>query len=415
MDRGSIKLPVRLELGGAITRLFEVDLDDPTGGFSADATLPVPGWGSVKLGFDLLGSSTSFSRPTVDTAGQRIDFAFPQGGGISLGPPNTLTDLSYNTDYNEFLVRPSFTFSPRDWQDIRISWRLGGMFGRTHEESTTHFNAANGAANIDVDYTDELSAFRFGALVGTDVTYQLNKRFGFFADTELRFIFNSANGSSSLTAPLTACATGCRIDLSDSSFDVGFRLGGGVNVAINDNVNAVFGGAFETWQAPTMFYPIENTGPAAIPASIKWQRRNSLTVSASVRFELPPGSSGRYTSDRRLKRDIHLLTTLDSGIRLYAFRYLWSEEVRVGVMAQDLLADARYADAAIMTPSGYYVVDYARLGLRMTTLDAWLTEGMEAVLLRAKPEDRRARDVFFREPQHGRGPTISRSGFRHPA
>jgi hypothetical protein len=102
------------------------------------------------------------------------------------------------------------------------------------------------------------------------------------------------------------------------------------------------------------------------------------------------GSESVGVSDRRLKRDIRLLTTLDSGIKLYAFRYLWSAETHVGVMAQDLIADARYADAAIMTASGTYVVDYARLGLRMATLDAWNADGVEAVLLRARPADRLA-------------------------
>ena len=98
-----------------------------------------------------------------------------------------------------------------------------------------------------------------------------------------------------------------------------------------------------------------------------------------------PTEGAVYNSDRRLKRDIRLLTTLDSGIRLYAFRYLWSDTDYVGVMAQDLLEDARYADAARMTASGYYVVDYARLGLRMATLEAWRDHGVDAVSLRAVP------------------------------
>ena len=98
-----------------------------------------------------------------------------------------------------------------------------------------------------------------------------------------------------------------------------------------------------------------------------------------------PTEGAVYSSDRRLKRDIRLLTTLDSGIRLYAFRYLWSDTDYVGVMAQDLLEDARYADAARMTASGYYVVDYARLGLRMATLEAWRDHGVDAVSLRAVP------------------------------
>jgi hypothetical protein len=75
---------------------------------------------------------------------------------------------------------------------------------------------------------------------------------------------------------------------------------------------------------------------------------------------------------------------------LYAFRYLWSDTEYVGVMAQDLLADPRWRDAAIMTPAGYYVVDYARLGLRMTTLDAWDADGLDAVVLRTGPGAERA-------------------------
>ncbi len=109
------------------------------------------------------------------------------------------------------------------------------------------------------------------------------------------------------------------------------------------------------------------------------------TVSDDTGTVSEPTEAGAVYSDRRLKREIGLLTTLDSGIRLYAFRYLWSETDYVGVMAQDLLEDARYADAARMTASGYYVVDYARLGLRMATLEAWRDHGVDAVSLRAVP------------------------------
>ena len=65
------------------------------------------------------------------------------------------------------------------------------------------------------------------------------------------------------------------------------------------------------------------------------------------------------------------LSTLSNGIRLYSFRYLWDEQVQVGVMAQDLLADPDRRDAVSEHPSGYYMVDYGKLGLRMVTLKEW--------------------------------------------
>jgi len=86
-------------------------------------------------------------------------------------------------------------------------------------------------------------------------------------------------------------------------------------------------------------------------------------------------------SDRRLKRDIVPIATLESGIRFYGFRYLWDETPRVGVMAQDLLANEATRDAVVATESGYYGVDYAKLGLRMTTLEAWRREGLAAISL----------------------------------
>lgn len=87
-------------------------------------------------------------------------------------------------------------------------------------------------------------------------------------------------------------------------------------------------------------------------------------------------------SDLRLKRDVTYLATLGSGIKVYSFRYLWSETVLVGVMAQDLLSHEAYRYAVVLKPSGFYAVDYAMLGLKMTTFAEWRAQGQSAVLLR---------------------------------
>jgi hypothetical protein len=51
------------------------------------------------------------------------------------------------------------------------------------------------------------------------------------------------------------------------------------------------------------------------------------------------------------------------GIPIYSFRYLWGGPRMVGTMAQDLLAIR--PDAVIHSASGYYMVDYDKLDIRM--------------------------------------------------
>jgi hypothetical protein len=75
------------------------------------------------------------------------------------------------------------------------------------------------------------------------------------------------------------------------------------------------------------------------------------------------------TSDTRLKRDIAPVGELDSGIGLYRYRYLWSDTIYVGVMAQEVAAVM--PEAVQRGADGYMRVDYARLGLRMQTSDQW--------------------------------------------
>jgi opacity protein-like surface antigen len=82
-------------------------------------------------------------------------------------------------------------------------------------------------------------------------------------------------------------------------------------------------------------------------------------------------------SDVRLKRDITPLGRLDDGLELYSFRYLWSDTVYVGVMAQEVAATM--PSAVVMGQDGYLRVNYGKLGLQMRTLAEWeaLTYGIQ--------------------------------------
>jgi hypothetical protein len=78
---------------------------------------------------------------------------------------------------------------------------------------------------------------------------------------------------------------------------------------------------------------------------------------------------GVACSDIRLKRDIEQVARLDSGLGLYRYRYLWSDQVHVGVMAQEVAAIR--PDAVVRGGDGYLRVNYARLGLHMQTWNEW--------------------------------------------
>jgi outer membrane immunogenic protein len=68
-------------------------------------------------------------------------------------------------------------------------------------------------------------------------------------------------------------------------------------------------------------------------------------------------------SDIRLKRDVTLLTRRGDGLGIYRYRYLWSDAVYVGVMAQEVALI--YPDAVVRDPLfGYLSVNYGRLGLQ---------------------------------------------------
>jgi hypothetical protein len=75
-------------------------------------------------------------------------------------------------------------------------------------------------------------------------------------------------------------------------------------------------------------------------------------------------------SDTRLKRDIAQVGEVDNGINLYRYRYLWSDTIYVGVMAQEVAAVM--PEAVQRGADGYMRVDYARLGLRVQTWDQWV-------------------------------------------
>ena len=104
-------------------------------------------------------------------------------------------------------------------------------------------------------------------------------------------------------------------------------------------------------------------GPSAL-ARLPRDRR----INPGCKHPLIPPIAAR--SDTRLKTEIARVGQLDNGLPLYRFRYLWSKEFFVGVMAQEVLPVVPYA--VIVGEDGFMRVNYAMLGTRLMTWDEWM-------------------------------------------
>ncbi|HEY7458936.1 MAG TPA: tail fiber domain-containing protein [Xanthobacteraceae bacterium] len=123
---------------------------------------------------------------------------------------------------------------------------------------------------------------------------------------------------------------------------------------------------FDTWMNPN----------ATVGLVLRW-------IDLSGRAHLAPGldrdvnqdafsamvTYTHYMSDARLKGDIAPVGQLPNGLKLYRYRYLWSETEFVGVMAQEV--EARMPEAVVRGADGLLRVNYAKLGTRLFTWTEW--------------------------------------------
>jgi hypothetical protein len=89
------------------------------------------------------------------------------------------------------------------------------------------------------------------------------------------------------------------------------------------------------------------------------------------------GPYGQWTvpSDVRLKHDIVQVGALANGLHLYRFRYDWSDQDFVGVMAQEV--QQIMPDAVVPGPYGYLAVDYGKVGIELKTWEEFVAANPE--------------------------------------
>jgi outer membrane immunogenic protein len=186
---------------------------------------------------------------------------------------------------------------------------------------------------------------------------------------------------------------GMSLNSSTSSVRTGWVAGGGIEYMLQPNV------------ALTLAYQYVDLGTDNVASSTTGGVSIQQTASARAAFQVVTGGiiwrfspnpaqpwEGAYVgghvggawgdttnanysgqiapSDIRLKRDITLVGRLDDGLGLYQYRYLWSDTIYVGVMAQEVALI--HPEAIVRDASDDFLrVDYGRLGLRLMTLPEW--------------------------------------------
>jgi outer membrane immunogenic protein len=210
-----------------------------------------------------------------------------------------------------------------------------------------------------------------------------------------------AYGNVTLSSALAASgAGGAAVTAQTSDTGLGWVAGGGVEYKLSPNV--ILSAAYQyvdlgtlslTSSLPGAFFGLGSLSQSA-SAHAQFQ---VATIGLSVLFPPSGGSHGPWEggyfglnlggdwgnstsanyavsqpillSDVRLKRDIVLVGHLDNGLGLYRFRYLWSDEVLVGVMAQEVAK--KVPSAVVVGYDGFLRVNYQKLGLKMCTLAEW--------------------------------------------
>jgi hypothetical protein len=102
-------------------------------------------------------------------------------------------------------------------------------------------------------------------------------------------------------------------------------------------------------------------------------------VTVKARRVIGTGPAMGVVADHRLQAEVTEVGKLPTGIKVYAFRYLWDDTVRVGVLAQDLLDRPETKSAVLTLANGLFAVDYGALGLRQATLKQWNEDGPQAL------------------------------------
>jgi outer membrane immunogenic protein len=287
------------------------------------------------------GGGSNSARGGGWIAGGQAGYNWQQGPWV-YGLETDLSGTGLKSSMSGGLVNPctgdfATTTSKIDWYGTfrgRAGWSTGnfliygtGGLAYGHVDLSSTFSTAGNTLNADT------SSVRAGWVAGGGIEYLLRP------DLTLNFGYQYVDlGTVSLADPIPTLSQNASAHAAFSVVTVGFN-----------------------WRfSPSGMTPMPWQGMyVGGHAGGTWGLSTDATYTPTIIY-----------SDVRLKRDIALVGRRDDGLGLYRYRYLWSDTVYVGVMAQEVAlihTDAIVRDAL----DDYLRVDYGRLGLRLMTLPEW--------------------------------------------
>jgi outer membrane immunogenic protein len=322
--------------------------------FAIAALLALPEFAAAQLPPPAVGANSASSSSWL--AGAQAGYNWQRGSvvyGVEADISGTGLKSTMNTTLQSLFVPPptAFTTSSIDWYGTvrgRLGWATGPVmfygtgglaYGRTGVNSTLNDNVLPASLN------SQSSSVKAGWVAGFGIEYLWRPN----------LILNLGYQYVDLgTTSLVASLPGGAAPLSQS-----------VNASGRFQVVTVgLSWLFAPADPAAVDRPKYTKAPVAPLVSEPWSGLyagghaggawgNSTNASYSDRL-LPP-------SDIRLKRDIVLVGRRDDGLGIYSYRYLWSDTVYVGVMAQEVALI--HPDAIVRGDLDDYLrVDYSRLG-----------------------------------------------------
>jgi outer membrane immunogenic protein len=289
-------------------------------------------------------------------AGVQAGYNWQRGSvvyGLEADISGTGLKNTMNTTLQSFFVPPpsAVTTSSVDWYGTvrgRLGWATGPVmfygtgglaYGRTNVNSTLTDNIILRSLN------SQSSSVRAGWVAGFGVEYLLRPNL----TVNLGYQYVDLGTTSLVAAPpggLLSQSINAHAQFQEVSVGLSWLFPAAGPVALDRPKYAkvpVAPAVLEPWSG---FYAGGHAGGA-------WGDRTQANYS----------DTAIIVSDVRFKRDIILLGRRDDGLGIYSYRYLWSDAVYVGAMAQEVALV--HPDAVFRDPlTGYLGVDYARLSLR---------------------------------------------------
>lgn len=291
----------------------------------------------------LLPSGTNSASASSWLAGAHAGYNWQQGNAV-FGFETDLQGTRLNSTMNGGLtyIPPGFGAPPGDFATTSstIDWygTLRGRFGYASGPWLLYGTAGLAYGNVNLSST----------FSGAGVLLALQA-------SETRLGWTAGVGAEYLVKPNLSFRIGYQyVDLGSLSVS-GSSPPAFVVLSQRATANAQFQAVMAglTWH----FTPVTPTAPwqggyVGGHAGGAWGNRTDAAYTSQAFFP----------SDVRLKRDIALIARRSDGLGLYSYKYLWSDAVFVGVMAQEVALI--HPDAVQRDPlTGYLAVDYGLLGM----------------------------------------------------